>query len=348
MQIDKRGKKVKKYLFILLAAAVFSSCSTTQAEKPLVSQEDNRGSIHAKNSYFIIDDQAVFDKLDTAEYKMLINLEDFNPEILWSLMKEAAEENNITVTEAEEPMKKGYRKVQYLDSKYGMLKNFGYILRYRHPYKKFVSYESAENEMDSKYDITLKFRDSDVDKSLSAPMSVGSAFDSIKTDAEMEADISPYGIKFSKSIKVKPKTKEYGLFDDRFESNLKSYATLYPELLDLQLPPETEINPVGGLTVLEEKIEPAVLTLDCGAEMEVAFSTFYIKGKTLVSEVSYDFDIDYKVKDSAGNKVKKRLTLEEFKQAENFYKSLLIKYDEKLNFGWSKTNFVFDSLPTLE
>ena len=325
------------------------SCSTTAENgKKEMSKEENRGSIHAKNSYFVIDDPAVYDKLDTAEYKMLINLEDYEPELLWSLMKEAAEENNIEVEESEDPMEIGYRKVLYLDSEYGMLHNLGYTLRHRHPYDKFVTYNSQDNIPDSKYDITLKFRDADIKKVDSTPITMGPKFEKYKKDSEIEADISPYGIKFSKSIKIKPKVKDLGQFADLFEPKLGSYAELYPELLDIGLPADTAINPVGGITVIEEKIEPAVLTLSCGAEMEVAFSTFFINGDALVSEASYDFDLDYKIKDSDGNKVKKRLTLEEFKQAENFYKSVLNKYDEKLNFGWSKTNYVFDSLPSLE
>ena len=325
------------------------SCGTTaKSSMDASSEEENRGSIHAKNSYFVIDDPAVYDKLDTAEYKMLINLEDYEPELLWSLMKEAAAENNIEVEESDDPMEIGYRKVLYLDSGYGMLHNLGYTLRHRHPFEKFVTYNSQDNILEGKYDITLKFRDSDIEKVDSTPITIGPAFEELKKDSEIEADISPYGIKYSKSIKVKPKVKKYGQFADLFESKLGSYATLYPELLQTGLPADTDIKPVGGITVIEEKIEPAILKLSCGAEMEVAFSTFFINGEALVSEASYDFDLDYKIKDSAGNKVKKRLTLEEFKQAENFYKSILNKYDEKLNFGWSKTNYVFDSLPSLE
>ena len=338
---------MKKYLFIIPAVFIILSCGTT-ADSKAMPEEENRGSIHAQNSYFVIDDQAVYDKLDTAEFKMLINLEDYEPEVLWNLLKEAAAENNVSIEEAEEPLKKRYRKVLYLDSQYGMLNNLGYILRHRHKFDNFVSENSSENEMDSKYDITLKFRDSDLAKSDSTSISIGPAFEKIKKDSEIEADISPYGIKYSKSIKVKPKVKDYGQFSDLFEPDLESYAALYPELLEIGLPADTDINPVGGITVIEEKIEPAILKLSCGAEMEVAFSTFFIKGNALVAEVSYDFDLEYKVKDSDGNKIKKRLSLEEFKQAENFYRSILVKYDDKLNFGWSKTNFVFDSLPSLE
>ena len=151
--------------------------------------------------------------------------------------------------------------------------------------------------IDDKFDITIKFRDADLYKSLSIPLSVGPAFEDISKNPEMEADISPYGIKYSWAIKVKPKVEDYGLFADLFEPSLESYAALYPHLLDIGLPADTVVEPVGGLTVLEEKIEPAILVLDCGAEMEVAFSTFFIKGEALVAEVSYDFDTEYKVKD---------------------------------------------------
>jgi len=350
---------MKYFLTILFALLLFAGCSTVPKEEMIVAEDavdetvpatstDSEESVHAQNSYFIIDDQAVIDKLDTAEYKMLINLDDYEPAVLWDLMKTAAEENGIDIEESDEPLKPRYRDVQYIDSDYGMLNNMGYILRHRFKYDNFVEAGSPDNEMDSKYDITIKFRDSDLDKSLASTLSVGSAFEDIAKKPEMEADISPYGIKYSHSIKVKPKVKDYGLFVDLFEPVLSSYAALYPDLLDIGLDADIEVRPVGGLTVLEEKIEPAVFTLDCGAEMEVAFSVFFIEGEPLVAEVSYDFDLEYDVKDSDGNEEEKKMALEDFDQVEAFYRSLLNSYDEKLNFGWSKTNFVFDSLPSVD
>ncbi|MCK5152872.1 MAG: membrane lipoprotein lipid attachment site-containing protein [Spirochaetales bacterium] len=344
---------MKKLFLILLAIAVLAACATAPeqtdtAEEAVVVEEtasESSESIHAKNSYFVINDPSVVEKLDSVEYKMLINLEDYEPEVLWALMIEAATENNVKVEEEDNPMKRRYRNVEYIDSEYGMLNNFGYILRHRHKFDEFVAIGSSDNVMDDKFDITIKFRDADLAKSLSIPLSVGSAFDDISKNPEMEADISPYGIKYSWAIKVKPKVKDYVSFADMFDPSLDSYAALYPHLLDIGLPADTIVEPVGGLTVLEEKIEPAILVLDCGAEMEVAFSTFFIDGEALVAEVSYDFDTEYKVKDSEGNKIEKKMTLEDLKQAESFYKSILEKYNERLNFGWSKTNFVFDSLP---
>ena len=183
-----------------------------------------------------------------------------------------------------------------------MVNNFGYTLRYRQKYDEFAGIGSADNVMDSKYDITIKFRDPDLEKSLSTSLSVGAEFDSIAKKPEMEADISPYGIIYTNSIKVKPKVKDFGPFADLFEPTLESYATLYPELPGLTLPADSTIAPVAGLTILEEKVEPGILVLEGGAEMEVAFSVFYMNGEALVSEISFDFDTEYDVKDDAGNK----------------------------------------------
>ncbi len=347
---------MKKLFLILLVLAVLAACATapeqaSTVEETVVVEEtasENNGSIHAKNSYFVIDDPAVVEQLDSVEYKMLINLEDYEPEVLWALVQEAAAENSVEVEEEDDPLEAKYRIVEYLDSEYGMVHNFGYTLRHRQKYDEFVSEGSPDNVWDDKFDITIKFRDANLAKAFTADLSVGSAYEEISKDPEMEADISPYGIKYSWAIKVKPKVKDYVSFADMFEPALSSYAELYPHLLDIGLPADTVIEPVGGLTILEAKIEPAILILDCGAEMEIAFSTFFIEGEALVSEVSYDFDLDYKIKDSEGNKIKKRMTLEDLKQAESFYKSILEKFNERLNFGWSKTNYVYDSLPNVE
>ena len=330
-----------KTIFIFLTAIVlFSGCVSA----PEGAVQESRGSIHAQNKYFVIDDAAVAEKLDSVEYKMLINLEDYSPELLWELMKEAAVETGVEIQESDEPMKRNYRRVEYLDSEYGMLKNFGYILRFRHAYDEYEGVDSPANEDDSKYDITIKFRDGDIEKSYNTPLSVGSAFAAIETSPELEADISPYGIKYSRAIKVKPKVKDFGPFADLFEPTLASYATLFPNLLDVGLPVDTVISRVGGLTILEEKVEPAVLVLDCGVEMEVAFSQFYMDGEVLVAEASFDFGTVYETRDAAGNEVEVKMTVEDLRQTEAFYKAILERYDERLNFGWSKTTFVYDTL----
>ena len=347
---------MKKLFLIMLAIAFLAACATapeqTVTEEDVVvveeSSSENSGSTHAQNSYFVIDDPAVVEQLDSVEYKMLINLEDYKPEELWALVKEAAAENSVEVEEEDDPLEPNYRIVEYLDSEYGMVHNFGYTLRHRQKYDEFVSEGSSDNVWDDKFDITIKFRDDKLAKAFTAPLSVGPAFEEISKNPEMEADISPYGIKYSWAIKVKPKVEDYVSFADMFEPTLSSYAELYPHLLDIGLSSDTVIEPVGGLTILEAKIEPAILILDCGAEMEIAFSTFFIEGEALVSEVSYDFDTEYKVKDSDGNKIEKKMSLEDLKQAESFYKSILGKFGERLNFGWSKTNFVYDSLPGVE
>lgn len=321
-----------------------SATNETGAEVEEDNDGDHIGRIAAENKYYIIDEPGTIESLDSAEYKMLINLEDYSPETLWALMKEAAAETGVTIEESDEPMKRNYRDVQYIDSEYGMVSNFGYVLRYRQKWDEYVAPGSTANEHDDKYDITIKFRDSDLSKSLAVSLSVGDEFADIGKKPEMEADISPFGIKYSWAIKVKPKLKDFGEFSDLFESSISSYARLYPDLLEIGLPSDTVIEPVGGLTILEEKVEPAMMTLSCGAEMEVAFSMFFMDGKELVCEASFDFDTEYEVTEADGNTVEKKLTLEDFKQAEAFYKVILTKYDNKLNFGWSKTKFVYDKL----
>jgi len=316
----------------------------TNVEVKAEDESEHIGTIAAENSYYVINDSETFDTLDSVEFKMLINMDDYSPEQLWDLMKEAAAETGVVIEEEDEPMKRKYRDVQYIDSEFGMVSNFGYVLRYRQKWDEFTALGSADNEHDSKYDITIKFRDSDLAKSLSIPLSVGAEFDDIKKKPEMEADISPFGIKYSWAIKVKPKLKDFGEFSDLFEPTLESYARLYPNLLNIGLPADLVIEPVGGLTILEEKVEPAIMKLSCGAPMEVAFSMFFMNGEELVSEASYDFDTVYDVIDADGNEVEKEMTFEDFKQAEAFYKAVLIKYDNKLNFGWSKTKFVYDTL----
>jgi hypothetical protein len=157
---------MKNLFLILLTITFLASCATApeqaKTEEDVVVVEEtvseNNGSIHAKNSYFVIDDPAVVEQLDSVEYKMLINLEDYEPDVLWTLLKEAAAENSVEVEEEDDPLKPGYRNVEYIDSEYGMLNNFGYVLRHRQKFDEFVALDSPDNVMDDKFDITIKFR----------------------------------------------------------------------------------------------------------------------------------------------------------------------------------------------
>ncbi len=339
---------MKLLLTMLAAVLLITACSTAPVQEESVS-DTSEAAVEAtssstaavtKESYYVLTDPAVVEALDSAEYKMLINLETYLSDgaiqEMWDMMKDSAAETGILVEEEDDPMRSKFRNIQYLDTEFGMINSFGYTLRYRQKYDDFTGIGSAGNVMDSKYDITIKFRDADLEKSLSMPLSVGSEFDSIAKKPEMEADISPYGMIFTNSIKVKPKVEDFGPFVDLFEPTLESYAALYPELLGLPLPAGSSITPVAGLTILEEKVEPAILVLDCGAEMEVAFSVFYMNGEALVSEISFDFDTEYESD--------KKMSLEDFRQVETFYTSLLGKYSDRLDFGWSKTKFVYDIL----
>ncbi|MBB6482175.1 membrane lipoprotein lipid attachment site-containing protein [Spirochaeta isovalerica] len=335
---------MKKLLLFLISTLMLAACATAPDTASSEDEAENRGILAAEKGYYLLDDERIVEKLDSAEYKMLINLEDYSPEILWDLMKEAAAETGVVIEEFEEPMKRNYRDIQYLDTDYGMVKNLGYILRYRFPWDVYEGPGAAANERDSKYDITIKVRDSDMNKAISVPLSVGEEFADIEKSPELEADISPYGMKFAWAIKVKPKTKDFGPFEDLFEPTLESFSRLYPQVLNTGLPPETVIGPVAGKTILEEKVEPALMFLSCGTEMEVAFSTFFMDGEKLVTEASFDFDTVFDKVDENGNEVEYKMTLEDFRQVEEFYKVILQKYNNRIDFGWSKTQFVYDTL----
>ena len=296
-----------------------------------------------ENSSYIIDQKSTIEILNSAEYKILINHKDYSPELLWALMTDGADETGIAIQKKDEPMKRDYYSVQYLDSEDGGLFNLGYVLRYRQGWDKFTALGSSDNEQSRKYDITFKFRDSDLNRVLSLPVSMAREPEGREATSELQADISPYGVYYSRSIKVKLKEKDFGKFSSLFESTVSSYAELFPHLLNIGLLPQTAINPVGGLTIIEERVKPGTLVLSCGVELEVVFTRFLLNGEELVAEASFSFTTEYEMRDENGNKVRNKMSLEDFKEVEGFFRTILNSYGEKVNSRWSKTNSVYEA-----
>ncbi|MCK5675141.1 MAG: hypothetical protein KAH95_17305 [Spirochaetales bacterium] len=334
---------MKKILLVLTVLALIGACEMEQPIDDSFGMERLAVSIHDMD--ITVDVPHVLENLDSAEYKIIINLEDYDPALLWEIMREAADKEDIRFEQTDDPMEPGYRQIQYIDSDSAEIyRGKGYVVRYRQKFDDYFGTENPLNELDEKYDITLKYGHNDFSVSEAIPMFVGERFIDLnvgfeKDEAEIEADISPAGIKYTKSLKVKEKVEEYGAeFADLFEPTIESYATLYPQLLEIGLDSDINpIGPIGGKTLLETKIEPGVLLLKNGLEMEVALSLFQLDGEDLAAEVSFDFDTEYENKDGADVK----MTAEDFAEIEEFYRTLLLRYNHRIGSGSSKTALTY-------
>ncbi len=122
---------MKLILTMFAAGLLIMACSTAPVREESVSEAPEAVSVTneksetgtasvTKESYYILTDPAVVEALDSAEYKMLINLEAFLSDgaiqEMWDMMKDSAADTGIMVEEEDDPMKSKYRDIQYLDT----------------------------------------------------------------------------------------------------------------------------------------------------------------------------------------------------------------------------------------
>lgn len=312
-------------LFLMLIALFLTSCST---------QSNNSAKLYQ------FEDETVLTNLDSVEYKILLK-----PELLtdtsgygsiWSILEQVAQQQNITTELEKEPFKIGYRNIQYLDTGNLELRSKGYTLRYRQKYNTFAGFKDPTNKLGEKYDVTLKYRNSDQENSLQTVLSVGKKrFAKEQKEPELEADITSKGIIYSRAIKLKLKEKKHGTFANLFDYSInteKGYATMFPELSKLKMH-GTAIIPVADTTIIEAKVEPGKLVFSKNLKPEVAISLFYNSfGNPIVAEVSFDFDIEEK---------KHTVSFDELKQIEGFYTALLQNLGDDISTGTTKTAYVY-------
>jgi hypothetical protein len=318
--------KIRNSCLLLISFLMLTGCS---------SRSDN------KQALYQVGEPAVLEKLDSVEYKILINpalLEDESGfRAIWDILTKTATQQGIAVETEEKPFKLGYRNIQYLDTGNLELREKGYSLRYRQKYKSFSGFGNGDNKLGNKYDVTLKYRNSDKAISLATPLSVGNKrFAKESKKPELEADITPGGIIFSNAIKLKLKEDKQGTFAELFDysiSKKKGYATMFPELEELNMVGKA-IIPVADTTIVEAKAEPGKLVFKTGSTPEVAISLFNnTEGEKIVGEVSFDFDIVGK---------KHTVTFEELKQIEAYYTALIENLGDKISAGTTKTAYVYN------
>jgi len=315
-----------RILIVLITSTLFlSNCSLHSNSKQALYQFEEPGAV---------------ENLDSVEYKILLDpvllQEESGYRAIWDILKKTAAQQGVTVETEDEPLKLGYRSIQYLDTGNLELREKGYTLRYRQKFKRYSGVGMSDNKLGKKYDVTLKYRNKDKAASLATPISVGNErFIKESKKPELEADVTPGGTIFSRAIKLKLKEDKHGTFADLFDYSVtgkKGYATMFPELAELNMVGKA-IIPVADITIIEAKAEPGKLVFMNNVKPEVAISLFNnSEGGSIVGEVSFDFDI-------AGKN--HTVTFEELKQIEAYYTALLNNLGERVFEGTTKTAYVY-------
>jgi len=321
------GKRMNFWnICLLTASALVLTCGSLESSD--------------KQVLYQFSEPGLLKNLDSVEYKILLIPALLKDEsgfrAIWDVLNKTAVQQGIAVEMEDKPFKLSYRNIQYLDTENLELRGRGYTLRYRQKYKKFTGFGNAGSKLGTKYDVTLKYRDSDKAASLASQISVGNQrFAEETKKPELEADVTAGGIIFSHAIKLKLKENRHGTFADLFDSSIsgkKGYATMFPELAKLNMLGKA-ITPVADATIVEAKSEPGKLVFMNNIKPEVAISIFNnTEGEKIVGEVSFDFDI-------AGKK--HTVTFEELKQIEAYYTALRENLGEKISTGTTKTAYVY-------
>jgi len=228
-------------------------------------------------------------QLNSREYKILLKPQKFvdrqaGYRAVWNIAKAVAESLGIEVREARRPFREIRRKVYFLDTPDHDLRKHGYVLRVR------VKYNGDKPRKE--YNLTLKYRSTDFEKSSQADITV--ALGGYKTKAKFEADITPkkdslgtLRFIYSKSVKVKK-------LDFNPGNTLGDYAKIFPVLGKLGIPLDKKLEIVNGFIVDERKVSPGMLVFGGGINGMVDITTWYEFGDTsepFVAEFSYDFRI---------------------------------------------------------
>ncbi len=227
-------------------------------------------------------------KVNSREYKILLKPERFADrqagyKAVWEIAKAVADSMGFKVREARNPFKEYRRMVLFLDTPDHDFRKHGYVLRKR------VKYNGDKPRKE--YELTLKYRSTELDKSAAADITV--KLGGYKIKSKFEADITPIKdslgtVRFiySKSVKVKKLDFDPG-------NTVGDYAKIFPVLGKLGIPLDKKVEVVNGFVVDERKVSPGMIMFG-GVNGMADITTWYEFGDTavpFVAEFSYDFRI---------------------------------------------------------
>ncbi|MEQ8169658.1 MAG: hypothetical protein ABRQ38_12270 [Candidatus Eremiobacterota bacterium] len=239
-------------------------------------------------------------ELSSREYKILLkpeNFEDMEKGIskFWKTVKKLAKEEGFDVDSTYSDEAGDPRFVTYLDTPDFALNKLGYTLRRRqkHEFK-------AGEDRGKKYELTLKYRNSDVNISSGKDVNPAESFEgSVKFEDDIVAGGSTIKNVYSKSGTVELK-EETG-------NSLEDYIDIFPGLKETGISSESQLGKVNNKKIEEYKAELGEIDFG-GVTGKASLSVWYNQGKDknpVIGEFSFNYDInDSENKDKINNFVK--------------------------------------------
>jgi hypothetical protein len=209
---------------------------------------------------------------ESYEYKVLLKTGNSTSsqkgcELFWELVEKVASDHGFTAKKKDKSSPE--REIRFIDSSAFDLNKKGFLLRIRT--------EKSKSEM------TLKFRATDIESAIIAPVEPAKQFGdsvSLESDIAVKAEI-PVSI-FSKSGRI-----------DSFRQIPNSIGALckyYPGLAKTGLNEDLELIEVNNISVIEQRLLHG--TIDFGFDkVKTLFSIWFIKGKSQPIAAEFSFKI---------------------------------------------------------
>jgi len=260
-------------------------------------------------------------ELSSREYKILLkpeNFEDMEKGIgkFWKTVKKLAKEEGFDVDSTYSDEAGDPRFVTYLDTPDFALNKLGYTLRRRQKHE----FKAGEDRV-KKYELTLKYRNSDINMSSGKDVSPAESLDgSVKFEDDIVAGGNAIKSVYSKSGKVELKEETGNSLDD--------YMDIFPGLKETGLSPESQLHHVNNKKIEEYKAELGEIDFG-GVKGEASLSVWYNQGKDktpVIGEFSFSYDID-----DSENKEK----------IDNFVRSIQREFSSSIADGITKTELIY-------
>lgn len=216
---------------------------------------------------------------DSREYKVLLEPENFvsvkkGCELFWALVEKVAKDHGFTAKK--EIKTSPDRKIRFIDTQDFGLNKKGFLLRQR--------------TSQDKDELTLKFRASDVESTMVAPIEPDKEYDD---DVSGEIDVV---VKLGQPVSIYSRS---GKINEcrQIPNSVADLLKYYPGMRIVGLKPELELQTVNHITIDEKRILHG--KIDFGkSKSKALFSVWYIQDSSTPMIAEFSFKIkteDYKL-----------------------------------------------------
>ncbi len=267
---------------------------------------------------------------DSREFKILLHTENFASlnkgcKMFWDLVDKVAKDNKIKSKFGEKKLQN--REICFMDTAKFDLYKKGFILRVR---GEEISPDKNTGLIAGKTDseLTLKFRATDKESTLVAPVNPSEDFSNdLSTEEDVVVKVGTPHSMFSKSGKV------FGF--EQAPSNIAEISKFFPLFTVVGLNPKSGIVPVNSLIVTEKRIQSGALYFG-EKKTKTLFSFWYKKGE----EKPFAAEFSFKIK-LAGKKF--RQTVKNPNDIETFFVDLVKRGEKFINSTQTKTGMVYQA-----